>query len=272
MKPVKKYILKAASAAFRTYNNGVRFLLFHEVKESQFRAFESVIRFVKETYGFIAPGEYNHFSPMTGIRYIVSFDDGFISQGEVTREVLNPLNIKAIFFVCPGFIGLQGKRAADFIRGPMARSDVLQMRSELQPLSWTDLTSLSSTGHVIGSHGMNHARLSELKNESSLTEEIVTSGDELEMKLGRPIDWFAYPFGDIASIDSRSLGRVAKRYKYCCSGLRGINTETTHRLCLARENIDFNEHVDDLKRIANGGLDQFYYFKRKTLFKMAESC
>ena len=144
------------------------------------------------------------------------------------------------------------------------------MRSELQPLSWTDLTYLSSTGHVIGSHGMNHSRLSELKNESSLTEEIVTSGDELETKLGRPIDWFAYPFGDIASIDSRSLGRIGKRYKYCCSGLRGINTETTHRLCLARENIDFNEHVDDLKRIAKGGLDQFYYFKRKKLLEMVE--
>jgi len=272
MQPVKRCILRAGSAAFRTYNSGVRFLLFHEIKESQLRDFESLIRFVREKYGFIAPEEYGRCSQMNGIRYIVSFDDGFTSQIEVTREVLNPVGIKAIFFVCPGFIGLQGKRAADFITGPMARSDVSQMTSELQPLSWEDLTSLSSTGHVIGSHGMNHARLSDLRNESNLTEEIVSSGDELEMRLGRQIDWFAYSFGDIASVDSRSLRIIERRYKYCCSGLRGINTEATHRLCLARENIDFDEHVDDLKRIANGGLDHFYYFKRKKLLKMAESC
>ena len=272
MKAVKRCILKAGSAAFRTYNSGVHFLLFHEIKTSQLVAFESVIRFVRETYGFIAPEECSRCSEMNRVRYVVSFDDGYASQLEVTRKVLDPLGIKAIFFVCPGFIGLQGKSVADLITGPMARSDVSPMRSELQPLSWEDLTSLSSTGHMIGSHSMNHARLSELRDESNLTEEIMTSGDELEMRLGRAIDWFAYPFGDIASIDSRSLRMIGRRYKYCCSSLRGINTEFTHRLCLARESIDFDEHVDDLKRIASGGLDRFYYFKRKKLFEMAQAC
>lgn len=268
MQIAKKWIVRASRAAFIKAPGGVRFLLFHEIKASQLETFESVIRFIEETYGFIVPDDYNRYSRMNGIRYIVSFDDGFASELKVTREILDPLGIKALFFICPHFIGLEGKEAADFIKGPMRRSDLLGMTPELQPLSWNDLNSLSTTGHVIGSHSMNHSRLSEQRTEGDLIDEIVSPADFLEKKLSRKIDWFAYPFGDITSIDPQSLQMIGRRYRYCCSGLRGINTGSTHRLCLTREEIDLDLSLDHLKQIITGGLDFYYFFKRRKLSQM----
>ncbi|MEN6318256.1 MAG: polysaccharide deacetylase family protein [Syntrophaceae bacterium] len=270
MKLFKRWLLEAGNSFILKPSGGVRILLFHEVKKSQFQAFESVIRFVGERYGFISPDNYSQYSHKKEIRYIVSFDDGFASELEVTREILEPLGIKALFFVCPGFVGLNEKEAAGFMRGPMRRIDVAKMSSEFHPLSWSDLTMLLNKGHVIGSHSMNHANLSGIQSEEELAIEILSSGDELEKKLGRVIDWFSYPFGGIKSINSKSLRMIAKRYKYCCSGLRGTNNGATNRLCLTRENIDFNENLADLKQIADGGFDIFYYFQRKRLLKMAE--
>lgn len=271
MQILRKWLLKAGSFAFANPGSGVRFLLFHEIKDSQFGLFESLIRFIHEKYGFISPEYYDRSSQMKGIRYILSFDDGFASQLEATRAILDPLDIKALFFVCPGFIGLQGKDAEQFTIIQMRRSEVLRMTPELQPLSWDDLTALASIGHVIGSHGMNHVTLSELKGQGDLEKEIFGSGDVLAKRLGRAIEWISYPFGNIDSIDFTALSIIARRYKYCCSGLRGINIGDTNRLCLSRENIDLDTFWDikQLKQIANGGLDFLYYSKRKKLNQMA---
>lgn len=271
MQTLKKWLLRASSVAPERPRSGVRILLFHEIKDSQFGTFEALIRFIQERYGLISPDSYDRSTQTNGVRYIISFDDGFVSQLEATREVLDPSGIKALFFVCPSFVNLQGTEAFDFITGPMNRSDVLRMKPELRPLSWDDLNALSSRGHEIGSHSMNHLKLSEVRDEGNLVEEILSSGDELGKNLGRGIDWFAYPFGGIDSIHPRSLSMIGRRYRYCCSGLRGINTGTTHRLCLTRECIDLDHPIDHLKRIAAGGLDFFYYFKQRKLLKMANA-
>lgn len=271
MPSAKRWALRAGSAASGLYRNGVRILLFHEIKAPQMQAFEALIRFLAENGGFIAPQEFEPYSRMDGVRYIASFDDGFYSEFEAARKVLDPLGIKALFFVCPRFIGLSENEAADFARGPMQRKDLLKMKPEFRPLSWEDLASLASGGHVIGSHGMSHLKLSELDDDKILEEEIISSGDLLEKRLCRPVEWFAYPFGAVDCINARSLEIVSRRYRYCCSGLRGINRWNTNRLCLTRENIDLDQTTDlgDLARIASGGLDPFYHFKRRKLLRMA---
>jgi peptidoglycan/xylan/chitin deacetylase (PgdA/CDA1 family) len=183
---------------------------------------------------------------------------------------LDPLNIKALFFVCPGYVGLQGKEAAEFAIVNMKRVDVAHLTPDLYPVSWDDLLSLASTGHVIGAHGLSHRGLTETSNEDELEREILVSGEELGERLRRKISWFAYPYGSITSIDRRSLAIIGRGYRYCCSGMRGINTRKTHPLCLTRESIDLDRPIDQLKQIAVGGLDFLYYFKRRELSRMAE--
>jgi peptidoglycan/xylan/chitin deacetylase (PgdA/CDA1 family) len=271
MQFLKRWALKVGSAVSGLSRNGVRILLFHEIRASQLRAFDALIRFIADDGGFITPAEYEPCRRMNGVRYMVSFDDGFSSELEATRKVLDPLGIRAIFFVCPRFIGLSENEAAAFAMGPMRRADIREMKPEFQPLTWDNLALLSSRGHVIGSHGMSHLKLSELDNEKILEDEIISSGDLLEKRLGQPVEWFAYPFGAIHCINSRSLKIISQRYRYCCSGLRGINRADTNPLCLARENIDLDQTADlaHLAEIASGGLDPFYHFKRRRLLRMA---
>jgi peptidoglycan/xylan/chitin deacetylase (PgdA/CDA1 family) len=127
-------------------------------------------------------------------------------------------------------------------------------------MSWDDCQLLVQSGHTIGAHSMSHRRLSSL-DEAGRLREIVTPGQILEKRLGVSVKWFAYPFGDIDSIDARSLQIIGSRYSYCCSGLRGINLPQVGPLTLLREQLSVNMPFEYQQLILGGGLD-FYYLKR----------
>lgn len=268
MKTIRKLLLKVSSAFLKRRGNGVRLLLFHEIKDYQRDAFEYLINALYERYGFISPDDYHSVISMGGVRFIVSFDDGFRSQAEIARAVLDPLGIKALFFVCPDFVDLQAEAVRRFVTLRMRRNDVCDVPPDLYPIPRKELALLASDGHVIGSHGRTHAMMTQLGGDEERAREIASSHDMLESISGRKVEWFAYPYGDITSIDSSSLEVIGRNYRYCCSGIRGINTRSTHRLCLRRENINLDIPVDQICRIAEGGFDFLYYFKRKTLDAM----
>ena len=46
---------------------------------------------------------------------------------------------------------------------------------EIRPMSFVDMIDLVNNGHFIGSHTMNHRRLSELQSKEDLYNEIVSS-------------------------------------------------------------------------------------------------
>src|SRR3989304_5933989 len=94
----------------RRFGNVVRILLFHDISNSQLHIFEELICFIEKNYSFLVPQQFHSFlldkNKSTGQKFMLSFDDGFLSQVKVVKEILNPKGIKAIFFICPSFIGL----------------------------------------------------------------------------------------------------------------------------------------------------------------------
>jgi peptidoglycan/xylan/chitin deacetylase (PgdA/CDA1 family) len=253
----------------RSRRGGVRILLFHEIREERLEMFRRLVLFIRERYLFIAPAEYESHLGADKPVYLISFDDGFSSQVEAARTVLDPLGIKALFFVCTGGVGLRGENALDYIIRRMGRSDVKELFPHLELPAWGDLAQLASRGHVIGSHTMNHARLSQTTDQTAKVEEIIRSGDEIEKRLGIKVEWFSYPFGDIASIDTAALKIIGTRYRYCCSGVRGINRTDTNRLCILRENADAERSKVCMRQAALGALDFYYCSRRKKLREMA---
>ena len=249
---------------------GVRVLLFHEIREEQREIFRELVVHIGERYGFIAPEEYETHLGAGKPVYLISFDDGFASQIETARTVLDPLGIKAIFFVCTGAVGLKGEEALDYVVRKMGRCDVARLLPHLELPTWDSIRQLASRGHAIGSHTMNHARLSAAGDEAKLAEEVIQSGDEIERRLGKKVKWFSYPFGDIASIDAVALKIIGRRYRYCCSGVRGINRADTNRLCVLRENVDLERPAICVKQAALGGLDFYYSSRRRRLLKMVD--
>jgi peptidoglycan/xylan/chitin deacetylase (PgdA/CDA1 family) len=97
---------------------------------------------------------------------LLTFDDGRASQWNAVRE-LNARHMTGVFFIIAGYSGLTDD----------------QLR---QMIAW---------GHEIESHSMTHPFLTRV-SDSQLAYEVTVSRQQLEARLGVPIDYFAYPDGD----------------------------------------------------------------------------
>lgn len=244
--------------------------IIHDVPKSWRKPFSEFLSYAKSIAPFVTPLEFEAIMKgereFRGTAFLLTFDDGFHSNREVADTILKELDIKATFFVCSNFIGLGDKEAGDFIAqnifaGSRERKSVAP---DEKAMNWDDLSSLLDQGHCIGAHTANHWKLSELSPEA-YEEEIIQSGDSLEKKLGITIDWFAFPFGDIGSINQPALQSVASRYKYCFSGIRGTNTKKTHPIALRRDSIHLGDPLQMNQLISNGGLSPFYRKARRLL-------
>ena len=118
-----------------------------------------------QLYDWLAYGK-----PLPSRPIIISFDDTHTDQYNIALPELNKYEFKAVFFIMTVSLGRPGY---------MSRQQVKQ---------------LADDGHVIGSHTWNH------KNVKTYTEEdwpvqVEKPVKQLEAITGRPVHYFAYPFG-----------------------------------------------------------------------------
>lgn len=69
-------------------------------------------------------------------------------------------------------------------------------------LTWSQLRALEANGVTVGSHTVTHPDLTTLDDTRALAE-LTNSRQALERRLGRPVQWFAYPAG---AEDARIVG------------------------------------------------------------------
>jgi len=125
-------------------------------------------------------------------------------------------------------------------------------------------------GHTIGCHTKSHAQLGQIQNKDTLYEEIIESGNELEQGLKININYFAYPFGDINSINSQAIDLIKKKYEYCFSGIRGLNAFPVGQYAVKRDNINIQDPKLYNRFIIEGGLDKRYKKKFKKLLSLTK--
>ncbi len=243
-----------------------RVLLFHDIPENRMGRFARLVRYLKSRGALIDPQKVEDLLEGRTVldaddppRYLLTFDDGFESQAHVARDILEPLGTKALFFVCPRLMdeprdSQRRKIAAQMFEGSL-RSE--RLPEDLSLMSWDSLKELVALGHTIGSHTGTHRRLSTLP-ASAAAEEIMDSADLIEAHTDKPVRWFAYPFGDIDSIDASSLASISQRYTYCCTGLAGSNDAQTEPLAILRENIDLDLTFAYQLFVLEGGMDFLY--------------
>lgn len=109
-------------------------------------------------------------SPLPAKPVMISFDDTRLDHYTVALAELNKYGFKGVFFIMTVSLNRPGY---------MAKEQVKQLAAE---------------GHVIGLHTWNH------KNVKTFTEEdwsiqVTKPRDQLKAITGKPIDYFAYPFG-----------------------------------------------------------------------------
>lgn len=253
--------------------NGYRILLFHNVDDMSM--FEKIIDYVAKHYKIISPVDIplyqreNEGGFDSRPKIIISFDDGFVSNIIAAKKVLELKGIKALFFITANFVGLSKEESKKFVVNNLfyEKIDIQQVNDSQLPMAWDDIRYLSDNGHIIGSHTLNHFSLAKINDKNLLRKEIIDSGNVLESKLNKKIEWFSYPIGNNQSINSNAYKIIKERYKYCCTGLRGINTPESGPHYIYRDNIDLDFPSNYIKFIIDGGLDLYYAKNRRELLE-----
>lgn len=119
---------------------------------------------------------------LLGPRVVLTFDDAFQNFTRVVWPELDRLELPATLYVPWDFLERRG-------RAPLSGAD------HLPPATWEELAELVASGRLkIGSHSLSHRNLRRVP-ESELADEVETSRQRLEERLGVTVDTFCYPQG-----------------------------------------------------------------------------
>ncbi len=250
--------------------NQLRVITIHNICEGEFSDLEKlIIDLKKNNWQFVTPTKFfdlkKNLSSVSGKNVLISFDDGYKSQYDFTNLVLEKYEIKAIFFVVNDFIFINEKNKKNFIMNKLFPNVKNLDTSKYENIKLFELKNLIDRDHIIGAHTRSHKKLSKIKHESELKDEIINAADELEEKLKYKIKNFAYTFGDIKSINKSSIELATKRFDYIFSGLRGNNIKNNK--IVTREAVDFFSDLKLNHAILNGFYDFLYKKKLNKLEK-----
>lgn len=258
--------------------NVLRVLLYHDIAPEDQARFADQLRWLARTWTFISPERFAAMSsgevPIQGRNLLLTFDDGFASNRVIAEQILNPLGIRALFFVISDFVDIVDPIAArEFISQNIypGRSPE-ELPKHWLNMGWTDLDALVKQGHSVGSHTRTHARLSTLEDQD-LEQEIVASADRMELRLGMPVKHFAYTFGDVASFSEKAMLIAQKRYKFIYSGLRGNNVDGVSNFAIRRDSSAVQDSSHNYSVFPNhllgtfleGSADKYYSSARNML-------
>jgi peptidoglycan/xylan/chitin deacetylase (PgdA/CDA1 family) len=154
---------------------------------------------------------------------MVSFDDADLSQFEVAKPVLDQYGFKAAFFIMTVVLNKPGYMKREHIRH------------------------LADEGHVIGSHTWDHMNVRKLTGQD-WDIQIDKPSRQLSEITGKPIEYFAYPFGLWDSISA--------------SGIRGRGFKAAFQLSAKR---DSSQPLYTIRRIIVPGewsTGRFYQFMK----------
>lgn len=179
----------------------------------------------------------------------ITFDDCYRDNLFAAR-VLAEHGLPACFFLPTALVGTDHVFAWD--RG----------LKRMPNLSWADVDEIVRLGHDIGSHSVSHADLARVSIKE-FRYELAESKRVLEERLGRPVRWLAYPFGQRENVRPDRLALVQELgYEACFSGFGGFIYEGMDGI-LPREPAPFFRSLLNLELHLRGVLHWMYGLKRR---------
>ncbi len=278
IQPIISLIRKVAIKVGFVASNRLRVLIFHDIPSNHELAFKKQLQELQKKWNIVSPEKFERMisgnEPIQGNNLLITFDDGLISNRVVAEKILNPMGIKAIFFVVTDFVDVNNvddahQFIADNIIPGIIKEEIPEHWHNMQ---WEDLSALIEQGHTIGSHTKKHTRLSSCNNKDDLIKEVVISANYIESKLGKKVEHFAFPFGNIESFSNAAMEVAKSQFRYIYSGLRGNNVNNVSPLAIRRDvaayQLSNNEYriFDEklLKTFLDGVVDfRYSHAKRK---------
>lgn len=249
-------------------NKKLRIINLHHIPEIYFKKLKENILLLSKDFDILDPASFFDIVikkfPIQRDSILFTFDDGYNSQLNFAKQVLDTFNIKAIFFIVPNFAKIKDKNESFSFLQNNIKYKLYNKRPDnsLSNMKWDDIKYLYQKGHVIGAHSLSHLNLTKIENSKKLEEEILSDRDAISIKIGsKKIINFAYPFGDIKSINSDVFKIIRKYFVNIFSGVRGNNLNNQNKnFIFRRDAIEADFNIDLIKMFLSGFSD-FYYKK-----------
>jgi peptidoglycan/xylan/chitin deacetylase (PgdA/CDA1 family) len=161
-------------------------------------------------------------NPCAPLSVAFTFDDGHSSDLNYVIPALSAHGFPATFFPVTDLIGKNGY------------------------LGWEELADVCRQGFGIGSHSISHRPLHRLL-PAGLQHEVAGSKQQLEDRLGRPVDLFAIPYGRTTHSVERSIGEAG--YKHAFSTEFGFNPSDGCAFVMKRWNIRRTTTTAELEQV-----------------------
>ena len=145
--------------------------------------------------GFSAPSLTGFLANPAARRVVLTFDDGHLSNYELTFPALLRRGFSGAFFIVAGWIGQPGRVSREHLR------------------------EFHATGMTIGSHGLTHKPLTGM-GRHELMAELRNSRDILEQIVGAPVSCLAIP-GGFVNAEVLEAAREAG-YAHVCTSVPGF--------------------------------------------------
>ena len=123
---------------------------------------------------------------------VITFDDGYADNNARALPLLVERKIPCTYFVT----------LRNVLDGSPFTHDVALGRPS-RPNSIEELRDWSRRGIEIGTHGFEHADMAKVRDDAEIERQIIEPKHRLEEELGRPVRYFAFPFGLYANLSSR---------------------------------------------------------------------
>lgn len=142
---------------------------------------------------------------------VLTFDDSYDNFLHYALPALARYRFPAMVYVPSGFIG----QSASWYEG--------ETNSKPAMLNRNQILELRRSGIDIGSHGVSHARLTQV-DDARRRDELVRSKSELEQVLGEEVRHFCYPYGDHNATVVEAARAAGYRSAVTCVSARASRT------------------------------------------------
>ena len=240
---LKKIYLNGISP-FLTVKNNLTFLYGHHLGSlrSEPEIFEANLKKLNKYVAFIDFDEACEISlNKREIKHPVacfSFDDGFTEVATEMYPVIRNFNVNCCIFVNPGFIDLTSAEQKIF---SMSRYNI-----EKTPSSWSELSAFVQNGGLVGSHTVNHARLSSITMDETYNE-IIKSKATIEERLNTECKYFAWPYGTADDVNRDQLDIILENYEFGFSAIRSKKINFFHERIINRDHFEGDWPVNHIK-------------------------
>jgi len=182
----------------------------------------------------------------------ITFDDSYRDNLDAAR-VLAEHGLPACFFIPTGYVGTDRVFPWDAHLPRLAN------------LTWDDVREMAGLGFEIGSHTVYHPDMARIPLDEA-RRELVESKRTLEEKVGKPVRYFAYPFGGREHFAGDRLTLVYEAgYEGCVSAFGGFVRPGGGDAILPREAAPYFRSALHLELHLSGGLHWLYDLKRSLL-------